>query len=53
MNKAMAGQTPTRCGQSTFALRGAPDFDSRRSHQSNTAAHGLTTDQTLPTNADK
>ena len=53
MNNAIPGQTPTLSGQLTFGLRGARGFDRIRSHQSNIAAHGLTTDQTLPTKADR
>src|ERR1700731_3697866 len=52
-NKPVAGQTPRLFGQLTLALRGAGGFDRSCSHQSNIAAHGLTTDQTLPTKADR
>src|SRR5689334_5514250 len=52
-NKAIPGQTPTLSGHLIVAVRGVRHFDAIRSHQSNTADHGLTMDQTLPTKADR
>ena len=53
INSAVAGQTPRCFGQPILAPRHADWIGRACSYHSNSAAHGLMTDHTLPMNADR